>query len=167
MEKNSGICFKHYVWKFLKYSDRKKIKSSKTKPYTYELYLRVRIGNEVRTRANAQCRTGNNSRTWTTLDRGPLFTYSVFSVRDGRRGKAKSLKRIVAAAAEDGRKSRGSAGLVGKKAWLFFYWFLASYILWYCSSRKFFCCSSSVCWFRRRNSGKRRGETVWRPAFSL
>jgi hypothetical protein len=49
-----------------------------------------------------------------------LFTYSVFSVRDGRRGKAKSLTRIVAAAAENGRKSRGSAGVVGKKAWLFF-----------------------------------------------
>lgn len=85
----------------------------------------------------------------------------------GEGGKAKSLKRIVAAAAKDGRKSRGSAGVVGKKAWLFFYWFLASYILWYCSSRKFFCCNSSVCWFRRRNSGKRRGETVWRPAFFL
>jgi hypothetical protein len=119
----------------------------------------VRIGNEVRTGANVQYRTG------TTLDRAPLFPYSVFSVRDGRTGKAKSLKRIVAAAAKDGRKSRGSAGVVGNKAWMFFYWFLASYILWYCSTRKFFCCSSSVCWFRRRNSGKRRGETVWRPDF--
>ncbi len=59
------FCLKHYVWKFLKYSDRKKIKkSSKTKPYTYELYLRVRIGNDVRTGENVQYRTG------TTFERG-------------------------------------------------------------------------------------------------